>query len=244
MTGHIISRVDRARWEEAQAWEREAQINYIIGKGDDFNDWWSEQFDDYRVLHGKQFNNVLEVGCGPHTNIKNILPLIKYQRIYLEDPLIQTYLSYYLNKPFIGRVAGELAGHKPNFVLQLLKSAASVDFSSAPLESLPYDDDSMDLVVCINVLDHVQDFEKCMAEMKRVLSKDGLLVIGQDLSDKSDMERCPESYEDVGHPIKTDHYTINEPLKGYHREFYRLLDRNEGRNPSAHYGTLLGVYRK
>jgi hypothetical protein len=58
------------------------------------------------------------------------------------------------------------------------------------------------------------------------------------------MEHCPESYKDVGHPIKLDHYTIEDSFKGYPHLYFRLLSREEGRNPQAHYGTLVCIYKK
>jgi ubiquinone/menaquinone biosynthesis C-methylase UbiE len=45
-------------------------------------------------------------------------------------------------------------------------------------ENLPYADESFDAVYCSHVLEHVNDEAKALAEMKRVLKKDGVLIIG------------------------------------------------------------------
>ena len=103
----------------------------------------------------------------------------------------------------------------------------------------------MDLVICINVLDHVNNYEQCMKEIFRVLSEDGLLILGQDLSNQEDLDHCPESYADVGHPITIDHIVLEQTFAGnYHKYFEKILPRVEGRNPKAHYATYLGILQK
>src|SRR5258706_14580106 len=86
----IITKVTPERWQEAQAWEREIS-KQIAAKGDDWNCWWFDKFAGYKILHGKYFNDVLEVGCGPNTNARLILPFINHRRLWLEDPLIKNY---------------------------------------------------------------------------------------------------------------------------------------------------------
>jgi ubiquinone/menaquinone biosynthesis C-methylase UbiE len=48
---------------------------------------------------------------------------------------------------------------------------------SKPMEELPLTDQNVDLCVCINVLDHVRDADLCFKQMRRVLKKDGILVL-------------------------------------------------------------------
>ncbi|TMM51283.1 bifunctional 2-polyprenyl-6-hydroxyphenol methylase/3-demethylubiquinol 3-O-methyltransferase UbiG [Sulfitobacter sabulilitoris] len=43
-------------------------------------------------------------------------------------------------------------------------------------EELPYDDGAFDAVVCVDVLEHVQDLDRVMAEIARVLRPDGTLL--------------------------------------------------------------------
>ena len=45
-------------------------------------------------------------------------------------------------------------------------------------EDLPYANDSFDVVYSSHVLEHVNDESKALEEMKRVLKKDGVLIIG------------------------------------------------------------------
>lgn len=245
----IITKVDRSRWLEAQKFGREsASRNYE--SGDDWNYWWKKRFDNYRSLKGKTFTNVLETGCGPHTNLRLILPIIKAKNLYFEDPLIRDYLDFLAPAPVSKkrRWFGWLKPSKPSAEHHLKKIIEDrryrVDLSSAPLEELPYKDGMMDLIVCNNVLDHVMDVEKCMKEIGRTLKKSGLLVLGQDLSNEKDYKLSPDSWADIGHPIKVDEATMDRYTAGYERVFYKLLPREEGRNPVAHYGTYLLIGKK
>lgn len=51
----------------------------------------------------------------------------------------------------------------------------------ARAEKLPFDEDSFDIIVTRNTLDHVEDVEKCMKEMKRVLKPEGAIYIGMNV---------------------------------------------------------------
>lgn len=244
---YLIRKVENERWKEAQEFELKFAKD-TIEADDDWNRWWSEKFDDYSLLSGKSYRNVLEVGCGPHTNVRYILPLIDVEKIWLEDPLIQYYITYSLNNldSFGKYLRMKFFRNKISYSLNLFSNLAyKVDSSSSKLEDLPYKDNQMDLIICINVLDHVNDYDKCMQELNRVLNNNGILVLGQDLSNMEDRLQCPESYTDIGHPIKIDHLLIGNTFDSrYQRLFEKILSRDEGRNPKAHYGTYLGILQK
>jgi SAM-dependent methyltransferase len=244
---YIIQKVDDNLWKQAQEFE----LNFArmtIESDDDWNQWWYEKFERYSILKSSHFSNVLEVGCGPHTNIRYILPEITYDKIWLEDPLIQYYITYNLNKSksFRNYLKFKYKKENINYLLKIFSNLnIKVDLSSSKLENLPYKDRSMDLVVCINVLDHVSDYDQCMDEIFRVLKKEGELILGQDLSNQEDLVECPESYKDIGHPIKIDQQLIEQKIVDkYKKLFERILSRHEGRNPKAHYGTYLGILQK
>lgn len=45
------------------------------------------------------------------------------------------------------------------------------------LQDLPFDDDSFDAVVCFEAIEHVEDGGRALAELRRVLRPDGLLLV-------------------------------------------------------------------
>jgi SAM-dependent methyltransferase len=229
-----ITKVDEERWRAAQSFEWSWASGEAV-TGDDWNEWWAERFDGYASLHGRHFRTLLEVGSGPATNVRLLLPHVEVDHLFLEDPLIQAYLPLaYRTGPRWNRKVV-----RPPLWHLVTDRSRRVDLSSSRLEELPYADRSMDGLICINVLDHVQDAERCLAEMRRVLVPNGVLVMGQDLSNDEDFERAPEAWEDVGHPIKLDEAVLNELIGPVKPLFRSLLPREQGRNPAAHYATYL-----
>lgn len=241
MPDSTIAKVDAKRWSDAQKFEMNFAQN-AVNRGDDHNYWWRKQFNNYKILRNLALPNVLEVGCGPHTNIRMILPIIKFQSLFLEDPLINAYLG--LTKTHrIARIFKFMQFRSPVEISRLHKKHQARLLSES-LEDLSLPDGSIDLCVCINVLDHVRDADMCMKQIERVTKKGGLVIIGQDLSNKEDQILCPESWDDVGHPIKVDDSYLDTQL-GYLNPLYKkVLPREEGRNPRCHYGTYLLIGQK
>ena len=53
----------------------------------------------------------------------------------------------------------------------------SIDFRAAPLEAIPHPDATFDVVLCLDVLEHVQDDRLSLDEMFRVLRTGGTLIL-------------------------------------------------------------------
>lgn len=238
MTNPIIIKVEDERWQQAQQFELQFAQD-AVNQGDDYNHWWFDAFEGYKELRGRSFPNVLEVGCGPNTNLRLILPLIKFNRVWLEDPLIHTYIGLRMVK----RLFKIVNYSKPVHAAALHKKFQAT-LLPEPVEELSLPDHHIDLCVCINVLDHVYNAELCMKQMQRVLGKEGILVLAQDLSNDEDMQLCPESWTDIGHPIKIDDLFLDAQLAGFTPIRKTILPREQGRNPRCHYGTYLFVGQK
>lgn len=230
-----ITKIDPQRWQAAQKSERDFAKN-TVNSGDDYNHWWYSAFNHYKAIHNLELNNVLEVGCGPHTNIRLIMRHIKYKSIWLEDPLINFYLELH-RKIHIFRF---FPIHFKTAVAELVEKKNAIPLPEN-LEELSLSNASIDLCVCINVLDHVLDADLCIKQMHRILKKDGVLVVGQDLSNAEDLILCPESWTDVGHPIKMDEEYLNSQTIKYSVMYKKILTREQGRNPKCHYGTYLFI---
>jgi SAM-dependent methyltransferase len=243
----VSEKVSRERWQQAQEWERNHWVNaqrtraryfknYIwralsafgaVSKyrGDDWNAWWKERFDNYSFLP-TTIHNALEVGCGPYTNVRLMLDRCKFDHLYLSDPLIRTYVKF-----------------KLTFVAERYKNADCI-LDDHPLEDLPFADNYFDLVVMINVLDHVQDAVKCMENVARVVKPGGILILGQDLSNEQDLAALKNDGGAIGHPIKLDGEWFDPFLKKFQPIIHKTLLRDEGRAPEYHYGDLLFAGRK
>lgn len=61
------------------------------------------------------------------------------------------------------------------FIKDMVKT---VPIKKGYAENLPYENESFDVVYSSHVLEHVNNEAKSLAEMKRVLKKDGVLIIG------------------------------------------------------------------
>lgn len=244
----ISDKVSAERWAAAQHWERQHWINaqkararffknYIwrilsaLGvvsryRGDDWNEWWKQRFEDYGFLP-PLVKNALEVGCGPYTNIRLMLDRCRFEHLYLSDPLIRTYVKF-----------------KLTFVAERYRKADCM-LDDHPLEELPFADNHFDLVVMINVLDHVQDAAKCMQNLIRVIKPSGILVLGQDLTNEQDLVALKMDAGADGHPIKLDAEWFRPFLDDHFTPIIsKILPREQGRAPGFHYGDLIFAGRK
>ncbi len=62
------------------------------------------------------------------------------------------------------------------------RTPRSVTFVPGDIHSLPFRDESVDVMYCISVLEHVDNHESVIQEFYRMLTHDGLLVLTFDLS--------------------------------------------------------------
>ena len=253
----LPTRVSEEQWRKAQAWELAhwmKENSFLVptlirrlknlvkallrrplvphGAGDDWNEWWATAFNHYAALPS-HLDRAVELGCGPYTNIRKILTNRTISDVHCSDPLAHHYCT------FEGRWLAEAA-----------KSGA-ITVDTHPIEECPYETESFDLVVVINVLDHVRDAKACLDQILRILKKGGFLVFGQDLSNEDDYSRVAQlmkahgAEEDIGHPIRLHHEFINSILFPSIAPInYRILSRENGRNPEGHYGTYLLIGNK
>ncbi|MES5483212.1 class I SAM-dependent methyltransferase [Bradyrhizobium sp. INPA03-11B] len=95
---------------------------------------------------------VLDIGCGPLGTLEWADMTI--ERVGL-DPLANLYQKLGTDS------------HKMTYV-------------TAHSESIPYPDGHFDIVSCFNALDHVDDLDQTIAEIKRVVAKGGIFLLGVD----------------------------------------------------------------
>lgn len=153
--------------------------------------------------------------------------------IWCSDPLAEHYVT------FRGRWLAE--AHRGGIIR----------LDNHPIEAAVFDTNSFDLVIVINVLDHVRDAIACLAEMCRITAPGGYLVFGQELSNEEDLEKlaialAPHGMtEDIGHPIRLHHTHLDDALKNtFEPLLYKILPREAGRGPENHYGTYIYIGKK
>ena len=242
---HFPAAVSPERWREAQQWElafwnrqnlpspfwKRLIRPLLVVRGlraqvskttyDDRNEWWRKQFDNYSFLPPSS-DNVCELGCGPYTNMRLILEGMQAKHVHCSDPLARSYMSY------------------PNAWLGAAARAARVCVDYHPAEECPYASDYFDLVVMINVLDHVRDARRCLEHAIRITRTGGLLLFGQDLTLATD-----EQPGNPGHPFILNHQQL-EPvlLSRFKPVLKRIVPRAEVSEPEMHYGALVFAGRK
>lgn len=56
----------------------------------------------------------------------------------------------------------------------------NIKFKESPADNLPFENSYFDLILCYETIEHVQYPKKVLEEAKRVLSKDGVLILAMD----------------------------------------------------------------
>lgn len=227
----FVGEVSHERWLNAQRHELQTWMAEPAD-GEDWNNWWAQKFDNYQFMKEQKVDSILEVGCGPYAkNLELFVRSIGYRpsRILLEDPLMQEYVQ-------LGKSICRFIGQPGVSLIPV--QMEEVNFQKVGLQQV-------DVVLCNNVLDHVESVSRCFENMWDALTPGGLLIFGQDLSDESDINsRDPKAFDDGCHPIVIDEDYLKPFLSRYSMVFHKVCSREESRNPTANSGTLLFAGRK
>lgn len=122
-----------------------------------------------------------------------------------------TFFPHYLaSRPDVGEVhCVDSDGGLENIYAQLaVKSDAAVRFTTADLASLPFEDRYFQIVYCISVLEHTENYPRIIREFHRVLDEGGLLVVTFDISIDGDRDICVEGAQRL---LEELHRVFGEP---------------------------------
>lgn len=108
---------------------------------------------------------------------------------------------------------------------QLKKQVSCNHCVQGDIHTLPFEEDSFDILICFNVIEHLENPEKSLEEMYRCLKPGGLLVLG-----------CP-----IRNSLKGI-VTRMTPI-GFHRWYYRVVVKKADRG-DGHYDAFETPFKK
>ena len=187
--GHIFNDISKEELINLHKYYEEEYAPINLSATDDTDRPGSETANeryDHMLSFIKKYSDkesrVLDIGCGAGGLIK-----------YLKS-------KYYVN----------LYGIDP--IEAYVKEAKDENIKVGNVFNIPFDDNSFDIVVLDQVLEHLNDLNKAMKEIHRVLDKGGICVIGV-----PDVER----YDD-----EIYFYLMREHLQHFKLETIKLLAQN------------------
>jgi len=116
---------------------------------------------DFRYFSLADGQTVLDLGCGEGRHAIHIALEAQVTSVGVDLSETDLRTAHERFSPF-----AHIGEPLPAFYLQVADGSA-----------LPFSDNSFDRVVCSEVLEHVQDYEALLTEMRRVLKPDGILAI-------------------------------------------------------------------
>lgn len=192
-----IVNVNEKRWEEAQRYEYKSWMVNGLTAHSDHNIENMKQFDFCETIAHKRFQNAIELGCGPFTNIYEMERKIDIDQLSVLDPLLNEYLKH------------------PNNRLK--------DYThySTPIENFTIEN-HYDLIVMINVLEHCFDIPKIFEVIHSIQEIRGVFVFGDVYFEKETIEEMSLNAYNSGHPIRMAKEYIYKEL-----EKFKMIYRKE-----------------
>jgi SAM-dependent methyltransferase len=232
-----IIKVPLPRWKEAQRAERVHWMIRGIGSLQDRNDFHAAGFEHYRVLHNIQFKNVIELGCGPFTNLRIIGTKCRIIQCALLDPLIKQYLSHpfcsytekylYLEaKSLFGRLLHRLSPKIHRTLQNTLCHRIPVSKILAnPIESMPTDE-LYDMVILINVLEHCYDVSVVFQKVLDIMAEGSMIIFHDTYYEHTKVVSVAKTTYDAAHPLKVDKSLIDEFLNNNFEAIYKNVQKH------------------
>lgn len=206
--GKGVLSVPLERWEYAQAYERFTWLNQGLMLTEDRNTEHAAMFDGYKALPAS-LGNVIELGCGPFTNLVHILSERETSSITLLDPLATAYLrhphcAYTLVPDTRIPLKGVFAGHNVEIIPHAIEHF-DTRFFYAQITTGRFD-----TVIMVNVLSHCIDASKVFTWFDTHLKQGGYLIFHEPARDID-----VHNHWDVGHPLSYTQAVIDDFLAGY-----------------------------
>ncbi len=118
--------------------------------------WHNTKIKTFKKLVGKRkFNKILDVGCASGRMVNEISKILPHAQL--------SGIDVYKKAIIFGK-----------------KKYPHIQFKVADAHKLPFRNNSFDLVLSYETIEHVQNPEKVLLEMKRVVKKNGFVIVAMD----------------------------------------------------------------
>ena len=222
-----IHTVTVERWKLAQDAERHHWLDLRPHVTDDRNMDHAFMFDRYEMLSGKTFENAIELGCGPFTNIAVLAQLCKIKRLTLLDPLIEDYLTHRNCKYRTGTLMANSGVEVPvdeRVALPIEQFQPKVQY---------------DLVAMLNVIEHCYNVPLIFQKIWDMIRPGGLVLFHDRYFDHEQVASEAGRVYDAAHPLKVDRKLIDAFIARFEEVFFRLIATH---GYAVHSGTGDQVY--
>ena len=91
------------------------------------------------------------------------------------------------------------------------------------ITDIPFADESMDVIICSHVLEHIPDELKALSELNRVLKKDGIAIVNAPID-----ENREETFEDAAYntpELRLKYFGQDDHVRVYGRDYAHRLCR-------------------
>lgn len=111
-----------------------------------------------------------------------------------------------------------------DFVVDDAAALPGIDYVAAKIEDLPFEDKSFDTVVCTHVIEHVLEYRKAIAELRRIARKRVIIVVPREreyrytFNPHFNFFPYPHSFLRAVHPVPSRYECIDIGRDIYYRE--------------------------
>lgn len=199
-----VHKVSKERWQLAQKYERKTWMLDNPSAKDDRNHDHFEKFNSFNSVKTQlaKKKSIIELGCGPFTNMRLLSDLVPNAQMVLLDPLINDYI----NLEHCSYNKGEINSKKVTLI-----NSSIEDFEPAKYSyEIP---GKFDVVMMINVIEHCYDVDKIFDKISQILNKGGIFIFSDVYF--NDVHELATNIYDAGHPLRLSELKMNKFLKNF-----------------------------
>jgi SAM-dependent methyltransferase len=217
-----IHKVPAERWSLAQRYERKTWMEFSLSAKDDRNHEHFKRFNSLDSIKNEllKINSIIELGCGPFTNLRLLSNMLTKPQQVLLDPLINDYINHE-HCPY------KLSTLNDNKVALINSSIESFNPSDYNYE-IPA---TYDIVMMINVIEHCYDVSLIFNKVLQILNNDGIFIFADVYFD--DVLDIASNIYDAGHPLRLSSTKLDQLLNHFdpifEQRYHGLFDQ-EWRN--------------